>query len=310
MPFQTTSASTSQRPDGDPFPPPDRDHDPEPQHHRGDVVALRGALGEVAHVGEERLEQLLRLETRGCCCTTARMRPSPYSSPLGRHRFRHAVAEDDQPVAGVERDGLFFVVRALEQADDRPAALEPPEVRSCRPRAAGCGRRCSTSAGRPAQRAVHQRHEPRLDAAAIERQVDLRIVCDGVSLPAACAAKMPCIIALRSAAGRPLAGDVAEREAERPVGEIDVVVEVAADRPARQRRGRGAEVSARSGRPWAAAPAGSRPRSASPAPSAPSPSSRDRDGRSRSRPPLRWRASRARRASSWTGSEPFSRLSR
>ena len=43
---------------------------------------------------------------------------------------------------------------------------------------------------------------------------------------------------------RPLARDVAEREAQRSVAHFDVIVEVAADRPARQRRRRGAEVAA------------------------------------------------------------------
>ena len=48
--------------------------------------------------------------------------------------------------------------------------------------------------------------------------------------------------------GRALARHVAEREAERAVGHVDVVVEIAADRPARQRRRRGAEVAARTRR--------------------------------------------------------------
>ena len=44
--------------------------------------------------------------------------------------------------------------------------------------------------------------------------------------------------------GRPLARDVAEREPERAVREVDVVVEVAADRSARQRGGRRLEEDA------------------------------------------------------------------
>ena len=40
-------------------------HQPEPQDHRRDVVALRRAAGEVAHVGEQRLEQRLRFQRRG-----------------------------------------------------------------------------------------------------------------------------------------------------------------------------------------------------------------------------------------------------
>ena len=46
----------------------------------------------------------------------------------GVQRFGHAVAEDDDGVAGVELDRLLRVRRELEQADDRAALLEPPDA--------------------------------------------------------------------------------------------------------------------------------------------------------------------------------------
>ena len=62
-----------------------------PQDHRGDVVALGRAAGELAHIGKERFEQLTRLD--GLVALDARRRfgfrrtrRRSQTSPLRRHR--------------------------------------------------------------------------------------------------------------------------------------------------------------------------------------------------------------------------------
>ena len=119
------------------------------------------------------------------------------------------------------------------------------------------------------------------------------IVCDGESLRGGLRGEDPLHHRAQQRRRRSLAGHVAERKSHRAVRQVDVIVEIAANRPAGQRRRRRAEKRAGAGHLRAAAPAGSRPRSASPAPSSPSPSSRDRAWRFRWRQPPRWRASRA-----------------
>ena len=149
------------------------------------------------------------------------MRSSPYSSAVSD------IASDtpslntmsQSPFASVDR--LLVVRRAFEQADDRPAAFEPPHGQPAGGRHDERRIVPGVAVGQPAvrpQRAVHQRHEPRLDAAPVERQVDAAIVCDGESLVAACAAKIPCIIALRSAAGGPLPATSPSAKPSAPVG--------------------------------------------------------------------------------------------
>ena len=68
------------------------------RQHRRDVVALRGAARELAHVHEQRVEEPLRLDLD--VLLDAAENPSlAVLLALGRERLRDAVAEDDEPVA-------------------------------------------------------------------------------------------------------------------------------------------------------------------------------------------------------------------
>src|SRR5262249_8779555 len=94
------------------------------QHERRDVVALCGAFRERAHVGEDRLGALVRRRVPLFLAP----REVPRLAVLlaaRRQRFRHAVAEHDEPVAGIEEDGLLLEARRVEQPDDRAADVEP-----------------------------------------------------------------------------------------------------------------------------------------------------------------------------------------
>src|SRR5256885_3418008 len=97
-------------------------------HHDRYIVALRRAGAERVHVGDERIEHLLRrlAEVRG------RAGEEPVVGELlvlGIHRLGHAVAEGDDQIAGLQRDGFFLERRLLEQAEDHAAFFQAADAR-------------------------------------------------------------------------------------------------------------------------------------------------------------------------------------
>src|SRR5262249_17901797 len=131
------------------------------EDHRGDVVALRRALGELPNVAEERLQQLRRLE-REVLLDALDDPAFAVLVPTRRQRLRDAVAEDDQPLPRLERDGFLLEGRPLEEAHDRAAALQAAQP--ARSGARNDQRRivAGVAVGQlpvRAERAVHQRDE-------------------------------------------------------------------------------------------------------------------------------------------------------
>src|SRR6185503_2454082 len=212
-----------------------------PDDHHRDVVALGRALGELAHAGDDALHNDRRrriaagrgdhLETVITILVARRI------EGLG-----DAVAEDDHRVASLELHGLLIVGRELEQAHHWAAlaqalhaGLADDEWRIV----AGVAIR---EAAVRSNRTEHQRHETRLQAAATKRLVHAG---DGRGRTVR-VLRLRRVHALHERAherrGRPLAGNVAEREPE-PARVLDVVEEISSDGPARNAGRGGLDVS-------------------------------------------------------------------
>mgnify|MGYP003693623329 CR=1 FL=1 len=143
------------------------------------------------------------------------------------------------------------------------------------------------------QHPVEAREKPRFDRAAEQPAVQPRHQRRGARLIGRLGAEHAEHRRRQQRRRRSLARHVADDEAELVGRQIDVVVEVAADGAAGDRRGRGREERRLRGSRPAAATAESPPRPAAPARTSPCRAPRGRGARSRSRAPLRPRACRA-----------------
>src|SRR5581483_8712334 len=91
-----------------------------PDGQRRHVIALDGAGGERLDGGDQRVQQ-----HRRTAVVVRRDRGGDTGvdefSAAHAQRFRHAVAEDDDPIAGFELHGLFVERNTFEQPERRPA---------------------------------------------------------------------------------------------------------------------------------------------------------------------------------------------
>ena len=93
------------------------------QDQRGDVVALRRALREGAHVREDRLQQLRRRGAR-MGFAVVMIRSSPYSSPSADSASDTPSLNTISQSPGASVTVSSWNVARLEQADDRSADFE------------------------------------------------------------------------------------------------------------------------------------------------------------------------------------------
>ena len=228
-----------------------------------------------------------------CLFAQASSRSSVNSSLVRIHRLGDAVAEDDDQVAGLERDGFLLERRVLEQPEHDAAGLEAPDARRRdQQRRVVAGVAVGQRAVR-AEHAVEAGQEPRLDRAPEQPVVQPRHQRRRAGLIRGLGAEHAQHRRGQQRRRRSLARHVADDEAE-----------AAGRRDRRSRRSRRRPRGTRStprrsrrtrprGSPPAAATAESPRRPSAPARTSPCRAPRDRAARSRWRAPLRPTASRA-----------------
>ena len=256
--------------------------------------SLCGCAGaERVDVGEQRVEHLLR---RLAAMRVRAREQAIVGELLARrvHRLGDAVAEQRRSDRRAPASASPPRTWRARTGRARRRRFRAGGCRTPTPAAARCGRRCSRcSEPSGAEHAVEARQEPRFDRAAEQAVVEPRHQRRGAGLIGRFGAEHAEHRRREQRRRRSLARHVADDEAELAGRQIDVVVEVAADRAAGDRRGRGREERALAVRDRQQRLLNRRRDLAAPARTSPCRAPRGRAARSRSRAPLRPTACRA-----------------